>query len=117
MMSIESLREKVKKAVTNSKTDTDNCIVDRKLKSSQIERMEKTDKLRTHNCHWCGYWALTERVLLSHEGVKHREQKMQQLRNRLSYINNRDERVQKRKTYKRQPWEKRKDNPKNKVEK
>jgi hypothetical protein len=42
------------------------------------------------------------------------EKRLQQLKNRLYYIEHKDDINKKRKSYKRQPWSERKDNPKNK---
>lgn len=42
------------------------------------------------------------------------EKRLQQLKNRLYYIEHKDDINNKRKSYKRQPWSERKDNPKNK---
>lgn len=42
------------------------------------------------------------------------EERLKYLKNRLYYIEHKDDVNSKRKSYKRQPWSERKDNPKNK---
>ena len=45
--------------------------------------------------------------------IKENKKKISNLKSKLYYLNNKEKINKKRKEYKRQPWEKRKDNPKN----